>query len=96
MKRTVFTLLLMLGLGAPATMCAELTGKVTDRQGTALVGVSVTTDVAGVGTQTGSDGTYKLTLSDDMTRVTFSSVGFQARQFKIKDVDGDEYAFARF
>ena len=72
-----------LALSAGAAFPAGLTGRVVDTEGGALPGVSVVSNVAGVGTLTGGDGRYALELSDDITRLTFSSVGYKAVQFKI-------------
>jgi iron complex outermembrane receptor protein len=77
----------MLGLWllliVPSISASDLTGKVVDPQGIPLAGVSIITDRSGVGTQTDSSGQFHLTTTDDVTRVTFSSVGFQSKQYAI-------------
>ncbi|TAH07979.1 MAG: SusC/RagA family TonB-linked outer membrane protein, partial [Sphingobacteriia bacterium] len=54
-----------------------VTGKVTDsKDGSPLVGASVIAKGTNIGTQTGSDGSYKLTISSSITKLVISSVGF--------------------
>ena len=65
---------------------AALSGQVVDPGGQPLAKVSVVTDVAGVGTQTDDSGMYTIENPTDVTRITFSSVGFQSRQFKLLDL----------
>ncbi|MFZ5980499.1 MAG: TonB-dependent receptor [Candidatus Zixiibacteriota bacterium] len=71
---------------AGAALPAELTGRVVDVDGQALPGVSVVTNFAGVGTETDDAGRYALQLTDDVTRVTFSSVGYKTVQYKVGHV----------
>lgn len=86
------TLVVLIGIlavhspGVAASDAAPLNGIVTDQKGAPLMGVSVTTDVAGVGTQTDSTGLFTLTRLTEVTLVAFSSVGYEPRQFKLKDV----------
>jgi len=65
---------------------SELTGFVTNTKGEPIPSVSVVTDVQGVGTMTQGDGKYNLKLPDEVGRVTFSSIGYHARQFSIEAV----------
>ncbi len=54
-----------------------VTGKVTDsKDGSPLVGASVIAKGTNIGTQTGSDGSYKLTISSTISKLVISSVGF--------------------
>lgn len=54
-----------------------VTGKVTDsKDGSPMVGASVIAKGTNIGTQTGSDGSYKLTISSSITKLVISSVGF--------------------
>ncbi len=54
-----------------------VTGKVTDsKDGSPMVGVSVVAKGTNIGTQTNSDGTYRLTISSSITKLVISSVGF--------------------
>ncbi len=86
MKRIAFTLTLLLSLGASRLWSAELTGTVTDQHGKPLAAVSVVTNVTGVGTMTDTTGRYHLSISDELKTVTFSSVGYQPRQFRVAEI----------
>ncbi|PWB74983.1 hypothetical protein C3F09_03115, partial [candidate division GN15 bacterium] len=86
MKRVIFSVILFMSLSATSGWSAELIGTVTDQQGKPLANVSVVTNVAGVGTMTGTDGRFHLSYPDEASSVTFSSVGYQPRQFKIGEV----------
>ncbi|MCM2271689.1 MAG: TonB-dependent receptor [candidate division Zixibacteria bacterium] len=84
MKRTILhlgSMLLLFSLLSAQTL--ELTGRVVDPQGNPIPSVSVITNLSGVGTQTDSDGDFRLPFSAGVTRITFSSVGFQSRQFDL-------------
>ncbi|MDR3184106.1 MAG: TonB-dependent receptor [Prevotellaceae bacterium] len=64
----------------------EITGTVTDTQGEPLIGVSVVVkNKAGLGTATGVDGSYRITVEQYNTLV-FSYLGFETQEFLIKDV----------
>jgi iron complex outermembrane receptor protein len=56
---------------------------VVDPEHHPLAGVSVITNLPGVGSQTDSSGDFDLVLSGDIRWVTFSCVGYRARQFSI-------------
>ncbi|MBN1211094.1 MAG: carboxypeptidase-like regulatory domain-containing protein, partial [candidate division Zixibacteria bacterium] len=84
--KNLFTILTVLLLCPLAAFAADLTGRVVDAGGQSLPGVSVITNVQGLGTITDKNGAYILKLTGDITRVTFSSVGFKAAQYKISDV----------
>ena len=54
-----------------------VTGKVTDsKDGSPMVGASVVAKGTKIGTQTGSDGSYKLTISSSINKLVVTSVGF--------------------
>ncbi|MFZ4058675.1 MAG: SusC/RagA family TonB-linked outer membrane protein, partial [Ferruginibacter sp.] len=73
------TVLFML-LSTAAWAQTVVTGKVTDsKDGSPVTGVTVTVKGTKVSTQTGSDGTYKLTVPAGAKSLVFTSVGF-ARQ----------------
>ncbi|HEY8895826.1 MAG TPA: TonB-dependent receptor plug domain-containing protein, partial [Niastella sp.] len=55
-----------------------ITGKVTDELGVGLGGVNVRTP-NGTGTITEADGTFKLSVPDEVTSLTFSYVGYQSK-----------------
>jgi len=65
---------------------AVLRGQVTDPNGNGLPAVSVVTNVTEVGRQADINGRFELKLTDEVTRVTFSTVGFTSRQFAIDNV----------
>jgi len=80
---TVFLSLVL--LCSQAIGALELTGRVVNPEGQPLVGVSVVTDVTGVGAVTNDEGVFTL-LYEEVTRVTLSSVGYQSRQFNLIDL----------
>jgi len=84
MRVTVFLALLL--LCSQATGALELTVRVVNPEGQPLIGVSVVTDVTGVGAVTNDEGIFALPYDDEVTRVTFSSVGYQSRQFNLIDM----------
>lgn len=74
-----------------------ITGVVTDSDGEPIPSVSVITDVTGFGTMTDTDGRFTLDLVDrEVTRVTFSSVGYHPRQFLIGRVPGEVVLESRY
>ncbi len=78
------TFLLASFVGANAT--GVLVGQVTDTKGRPLAAVSITTNLSGIGSLSDINGDFKFTVDDQVTRVTFSSVGFKPRQFKIGEI----------
>ncbi len=60
-----------------------ISGKVTDPNGTGIPGVSVTAKGSPVGTQTGTDGTFRLSVRSSVTVLIFSSVGFATQEVSI-------------
>ena len=63
-----------------------VTGKVTDpRTGTGMAGVSVTPKNDKGGTQTGADGSYRLSVANSVTTLVFSFVGFNSQEVSIAD-----------
>jgi iron complex outermembrane receptor protein len=86
MKRIICLSALLL-LCSTAAGSMELTGIVVDPDGKPLTAVSVVTDVTGVGAVTDEHGEFLLRYDEGVvTRVTFSSVGYQSRQFSIAKV----------
>lgn len=77
--------LFTLGL-APLAHAADFTGRVTDPGGHPLIGVSIVSDISGVGTQTDSAGQFHLGSAAVISRLTFSCVGYQSRQFRVADL----------
>ncbi len=61
-----------------------VSGKVTDsKDGSPMVGVSVVAKGTSTGTQTGADGTYRLTVPASATTLVFSSVGYTDQEVSI-------------
>lgn len=84
MRRLLFSLLGVL------LICAQLlaqnrtiTGRVTDDKGNGVANVSVIVKGTSVGTSTGTDGNFSLTLPANAKTLVFSSVGFQAKEVAI-------------
>ncbi|MBK7142154.1 MAG: TonB-dependent receptor [bacterium] len=87
MKRLFHSILSLwlLCIALPISASA-LSGKVVDPEGNPLVAVSIVTDRSGVGTQTDSSGQFQLPSIEEVTRITFSSVGYEAKQYAIDRV----------
>jgi len=62
-----------------------ISGKVTDsKDGSALVGASVVVKGSKTGTQTGNDGTFKISVPGSATTLVISSVGFASQEVSIQ------------
>ncbi len=62
-----------------------ISGKVTDaKDGSALVGVSVVVKGSKVGTQTGADGTFRISVPPSASTLVISSVGFGSQDVSIQ------------
>jgi iron complex outermembrane receptor protein len=83
LKATVlFTLLLITQLSNAQDKI--ITGKVTDsRNASGIAGVTVTPKGGTNGTQTGSDGSYRISVNSSITVLVFSSVGFTTQEVVI-------------
>jgi iron complex outermembrane receptor protein len=66
-----------------------LDGRLIDDSGQPLVGVNVATSIETVGAITDSDGRFTLPDNEAITRIIFSSVGYQTRQVSVEDLSGD-------
>ncbi len=64
----------------------EITGKVVNNDKESLFGVSVVTNVTSVGTMTKENGTFELECDSTIEWITFSSVGYNSKQFLITDI----------
>ncbi len=63
-----------------------ITGKVTDsKDGSAMVGVSVTVKGSKIATQTGADGAFRLSVPTSATTLVVSSVGFGSQDVNISN-----------
>jgi TonB-linked SusC/RagA family outer membrane protein len=60
-----------------------ITGKVTDENDHPLEGVSVTIKGTSIGTTTGVDGMYSLSISENQTVLVFSMIGYVSQEVKI-------------
>ena len=76
-------ILLLSFTGAKAT---TVKGRVVDTNNEPLVGVSVITNIPGKGVLTDNKGEYILDDDAGMTRLTFSSIGYQSQQFDINQL----------
>ncbi len=90
MKLSTLIALVAIAVGSHSH-AATLSGKVVDSLKQPLVGVSVITDVPGIGTKTNVVGEFALTYPDDtpVKRVTFSSVGYQPKQFLVAELPSE-------
>ena len=82
-SRLFFTIGLALICAGPAL---AVSGGVVDPAGHPLPWVSVVTNVEAVHAVTDSSGRFELRDDDAVTRVTFSSVGYEARQFRASEL----------
>ena len=63
-----------------------ISGKVTDsKDGSAMVGASVVAKGTKTGTQTGADGSFRLTVPSSTAALVISSVGFGSREINIQN-----------
>lgn len=60
----------------------RLKGKVTDKKGLPLAGVSITVSGKATGTSTNADGEYEITVPEN-ARITFSSIGFASQTVEV-------------
>ncbi len=73
-------LLLLLGAFACLQLLAQnrtITGRVTDEKGIAVPSASVTIKGASIGTTTAADGTFSISVPQNVRSLTVSSIGFQ-------------------
>lgn len=83
LRAIVFPCLLVLSITG-YTQERIITGKVTDaRDASGIAGVNVIPKGATGGTQTGADGTYRITVGSSVTVLVFSSTGFTTQEVSI-------------
>jgi TonB-dependent SusC/RagA subfamily outer membrane receptor len=90
-QRKLFLLALMLSFSMMAigqnlisiNSGQEVTGKVTDEKGEAMVGVSVSIKESTKGTNTNADGKYTLTGVKSSAKLVFSFVGYQRKEVPV-------------
>jgi TonB-linked SusC/RagA family outer membrane protein len=86
MKNKLFNLLavLILLLSGTALMGQrQITGKVTDQSGDALIGATVVAKGAATGTATEIDGSFSLTIPADVQALLVSYVGYETLEFAL-------------
>lgn len=92
-KPYIYLCILLLTLGAlPAVAQVKIHGKVTDMQGDALEFVTVRVAGTAIGTNTGLDGTFKLscpTPANDTLTVVFTSIGYEELRRQLIHPKGD-------
>lgn len=92
-KPYIYLCILLLTLGfLPAEAQVKVHGKVTDMQGDALEFVTVRVAGTAIGTNTGLDGTFKLscpTLANDTLTVVFTSIGYEELRRQLIHPKGD-------
>lgn len=92
-KPYIYLCILLLSLGAlPAVAQVKIHGKVTDMQGDALEFVTVRVAGTAIGTNTGLDGTFKLscpTPANDTLTVVFTSIGYEELRRHLIHPKGD-------
>lgn len=92
-KPYIYLCILLLTLGIlPAEAQVKVHGKVTDMQGDALEFVTVRIAGTAIGTNTGLDGTFKLscpTPANDTLTVVFTSIGYEELRRQLIHPKGD-------
>lgn len=92
-KPYIYLCILLLTLGfLPAEAQIKVHGKVTDMQGDALEFVTVRVAGTAIGTNTGLDGTFKLscpTPANDTLTVVFTSIGYEELRRQLIHPKGD-------
>ena len=83
-KAACFILLCVLFTQTAFSQTKTITGKVTDNQGTPVVGVSVSVKGGTAGTSTGTDGSFTLSVRPGST-LTFSAVGYNSQDVPVGD-----------
>lgn len=68
------------------TIAQEITAVVVNPDRNPIPAASIVTDVSGVGTQADEHGQFSLTLREDVTRITVSSVGYHSRVLLAKNI----------
>ena len=64
-----------------------ITGKVSDNTGAPVAGVTVTVKGTNLATQTGADGTYRISVPENASTLVFSAVGFGTQEATISGTE---------
>ncbi len=85
MRQKIFITILFILSGLSQTFAQQRTvsGKVTDKDGNAVPGVSVIAKGSNTGTQTDSEGSYSLSVGSNASTLVFSSIGFGRQEVSI-------------
>ena len=88
-KRLLPVMVISLLLLAIQTFAQQkvITGKVTDNAGAPVAGVTVSVKGTNLATQTGADGTYRLSVPENAGTLVFSAVGFGSQEAAISGSD---------
>jgi Ca-activated chloride channel family protein len=81
----IFAILILSAVMISFTESRNITGKVSDDQGKALAGVSVSVKGSANGTITDFNGNYKITVKDQDKVLVFSLIGYQSLEKNIGD-----------
>lgn len=82
----LLTTLVALILASSGCLAASTSGVVVNTEGEPLVAVSLVTNEPAIGTTTDANGRFSLDYPNEVTRVTFSSIGYHPRQFLIGQI----------
>lgn len=85
MMSKFLTMLLVIALLTPI-VSADIKGQIVDEAGDPIGGVSVLTNLTGVGTISRSNGFFKLSDNNEISTLTFSSVGYKPQIVNIADL----------
>jgi TonB-linked SusC/RagA family outer membrane protein len=83
MKKILLMLVVLTGFSLSLSAQKVVTGKVTDEDLNPLVGVSVQVKGTTIGTLTGSDGSFRLSVTDEAKNLSFSFIGMKSHDIEI-------------
>ena len=86
MKNLFILVIYLASLLALNARAKEITAKLVNQNGDVVANVLVVTNVDGIATQSDESGLVTLEVTDEVTRVTFSHVGYNHRQFSINQL----------
>lgn len=81
--RIYLTFLLLISVLFSFAQPREITGRVTDRNGESLPGVSVSLNESAVATSTDANGSFKITVPEDTKSLIFRLIGFTTQEVSI-------------